>query len=195
MSAPAKTSEAGIIASARRLLEDRGLEAVTMHAVAREVGVQPPSLYKRYDSRAGLLRALLTASLEEMRARLEQARAGGKPNSRLKRMAWAYREFAYTYPNTYGLIYSRALPPGAGPGDAARHALTGELIAILREHLSPGRVLPTARLLAAFLHGFVSLELAGAFRPGGSIGDSFDSGLRLLLAAVLPAVDMRVPPR
>jgi hypothetical protein len=50
-------------------------------------------------------------------------------------------------------------------------------------------------MLAAFLHGFVSLELAGALRPGGGIEDSFDSGLRLLLAAVLPAVDTRVPPR
>jgi AcrR family transcriptional regulator len=195
MSAPAKTSEDEIVASARRLLEDQGLEALTMQAVAREVGVRPPSLYKRYESRADLLRAVLAASLEELRQRVEQAAAGGKPKSRLMRMAWAYREFAYTYPNTYDLIYSRALPPGADPGDDARTAVSKELIAILREHIVASRLLPSARLLVGFLHGFVSLELSGAFRLGGNLDDSFEIGLRNLLASLLPDIDLRLLPR
>ena len=186
MSAPAKTSDNDIVAAARRLLEERGLEAVTMQAVAENVGVRPPSLYKRYESRADLLRALLAQSLDELRQRIEQAAAGGKPKSRLIRMAWAYREFAYTYPNTYDLIYSRALPQGADPGDEARHAASKELLEILGAHVPAGRVLASARLLVGFLHGFISLELAGAFRLGGSLDDSFDTGLRTLLNALFP---------
>jgi Tetracyclin repressor-like, C-terminal domain len=41
-----------------------------------------------------------------------------------------------------------------------------------------------ARLLMAFLHGFVSMELAGAFRLGGSVDDAFAFALDAILAGL-----------
>jgi hypothetical protein len=38
--------------------------------------------------------------------------------------------------------------------------------------------------LTSWLHGFVSMELAGAFRLGGDIDAAFDFGLTVLLDGV-----------
>ncbi|GAA2210128.1 TetR/AcrR family transcriptional regulator [Nonomuraea monospora] len=45
-------------AVARRIAAEEGVEGLTLAAVAREIGVTPPALYRYFDGRPGLLRAL-----------------------------------------------------------------------------------------------------------------------------------------
>lgn len=45
-------------AAARRITEEEGVEGLTVAAVARAVGVTPPALYRYFDGRAGLVRAV-----------------------------------------------------------------------------------------------------------------------------------------
>ena len=61
--ARAKTTEEAILDAASNLLEVGGLDALTMQAVAAEVGVRAPSLYKRVRDRAALVRAVQEADL------------------------------------------------------------------------------------------------------------------------------------
>ncbi len=46
--ARSRTSDEAIIAAARGLLEEGGLEAVSMASIAERVGIRPPSLYKHF---------------------------------------------------------------------------------------------------------------------------------------------------
>jgi hypothetical protein len=39
-------------------------------------------------------------------------------------------------------------------------------------------------MLTAFLHGFVSMENAGAFKLGGNVGQAFAFGLETLVASL-----------
>jgi hypothetical protein len=39
-------------------------------------------------------------------------------------------------------------------------------------------------MVVAWIHGFVSMELAGAFRLGGDVQVAFDYGLERIIAAV-----------
>lgn len=48
----------------------------------------------------------------------------------------------------------------------------------------PEQALESARLVVAWAHGFVSLELAGAFRLGGDVDAAFDFGIDRLTDAL-----------
>ena len=47
------------------------------------------------------------------------------------------------------------------------------------------RALLTARIIVAFTHGFVDMELAGAFRLGDNIEEAFELGITSLIEVLL----------
>jgi hypothetical protein len=46
-------------------------------------------------------------------------------------------------------------------------------------------VLPLSRTLVAFLHGFVTMEIANAFWLGGSVDEAFEAALETILGPVV----------
>ncbi len=179
--APARTSDAAIVAAARRLLERDGPAGVTMQAVGAAVGVRGPSLYKRFADRAALLRAVEDAALADLSARLREC-STGPPRAALRRMAAAYREFALAAPPVYALLFSSESWDEARI--AARQASVASLLQATGKLAGPPNALPAARLLTAFMHGWVSMEIAGAFRLGGDIEAAFEYSLTTLINGI-----------
>lgn len=182
MPTPAKTTDAQVVAAARRLVEQRGTAAVSMQDVAAAVGVRAPSLYKRFPARAALFAAVEVEVLAKLRGTLTEAmdRAGRDGRGRLLAMAETYRGFAHAHPHAYALLFA----PDASRGQKANMAradAVGPLLAELRAMLTEADVLPAARVVTAFLHGFVAMELAGAFRLGGDPEAAFARGLDAVL--------------
>lgn len=87
--APARTSNAAVVAAARELLEASGLAAVTMQAVAVRVGVRGPSLYKRFPSRGALIAAIATLTLQDLSALLAPLGREPDPEAGLRSVALA----------------------------------------------------------------------------------------------------------
>lgn len=65
MPAPAKLSEEMILSEAIALLQEEGLDEVTLRKLAARLGVEPPSLYRHIGGKAQLL-ALMTLRLFRM---------------------------------------------------------------------------------------------------------------------------------
>ena len=183
MPAPLKVSDDAILAAARRLVERDGPAALSMQAVADDVGVRAPSLYKRFADRAALLSAVQRQIFGELGARLEVAAARPGPHFALAGMAHAYRAFARARPHLYTLMFAPDLAHDAA-GDDARRLAAQPIVSRLADMVGRERALPTARVLTAFVHGFVSMELQGAFRLGGDVDAAFALGLDLLLSSV-----------
>ena len=98
-------------------------------------------------------------------------------------MARAYRAFAKRSPHGYALLFvDRGRT--AGPSLEARSAAVAPLLERLAGLVEPPHVLPVARLLTAWLHGFVAMETAGAFRLGGDLDASFRFGLDTLIGTL-----------
>jgi hypothetical protein len=57
---------------------------------------------------------------------------------------------------------------------------------VVAELVGQAQALEAARLIVAWAHGFISMELAGAFRLGGDVDQAWDFGLDSILAAVRP---------
>jgi hypothetical protein len=99
-------------------------------------------------------------------------------------MAHVYRKFAKKNPRTYGLMFSEALAPRENLL-AARQASTEPLLALLVQRVGQEAALSAARLLVSYLHGFLSMELARAFRFGGNVNEAFQYGLTKIIESLL----------
>jgi AcrR family transcriptional regulator len=185
MPAPTRTSREAIVQAARDLLEQHGLDAVVMNAVAERVGVRGPSLYKHVADRAALIRAVGDVVTDELRATMAQALAGDDPAADLRALAFAYRAFVRANPNGYGLLFAH-LEPDLQPDPTAVAELGRPIVAAVSRLIGgEGAVaLEAGRTLVAWAHGFVSMELAGGFRLGGDLDAAYATGIDLILAGI-----------
>jgi AcrR family transcriptional regulator len=181
--APARTTDAAILAAARALLEAGGPDAVTMQAVAEGVGVRAPSLYKRVASRSALLRAVAEEAMLEIGTELDAAARTDNASDDLRSMARAFRTWAQRNPNAYRHVFGQladADRPSAGLGAVA----VAPLLDACTRLVGPAHALDAARLLTAYVHGFTSMDLAGGFRLGGDVDGAFRWGVDTLARAL-----------
>jgi AcrR family transcriptional regulator len=169
------------VAAARGLLEQGGLEAVTMASVASVVGVRPASLYKHVRDREALLVAVGEDAAAELAAILGSAtgKPGADPARRLASLADAYRAFAARSPRAASMLFAD-LGPGTGLPVEASAIAARPVIDVAASMVGPDDALPAARVLTAFVHGFTSMESAGAFRLGGDVDRAFRYGVEVL---------------
>ena len=181
--ARSRTSSDAITAAARRILEEDGLEAVTMQAVADRVGVRAPSLYKRVADRNALVRSVVASVAADLAVEMRPSRAAGDPRDELREMAARYRTFVRANPVGYGLLFAR-LGPEVRPDEAALAALGDPVVASMRRIVGDDGALEAARTFVAWAHGFTSLEMTGGFRLGGDLERAYARGVELILAGI-----------
>jgi AcrR family transcriptional regulator len=184
MPTPARTSLADVVAAARSLIEADGLEALTMQRVAATVGVRAPSLYKRVRNRGELVRLVMQDAARELGDVLSAAATTGDPRRDLAALARAVRAFAHAHPGAYGLLFA-PMPDAWRPEPAALDAAIDPLLRTTAALAGPDEALEAARTVVAWAHGFLVMELAGAFRLGGDVDRAYAYGIKRLTEALV----------
>ena len=91
-----RAREDAIVAAVNRLLAERGFDAMTVDAVAAEVGIAKASLYKHFESKEALAGAAMIGAVDRALAEIERLShdpAHGTDFERLKALTrWAMRE-------------------------------------------------------------------------------------------------------
>jgi len=83
-----------ILAAARQLLDQRGLEAMTMEEIAAVAGVAKGTLYLYFQSKDDLIQALITLVAENILKDVEAAlQAPGMPSEKLRRVVSVLLEY------------------------------------------------------------------------------------------------------
>ena len=158
-----------IVAAARAILEEEGLDALTMRRIAERLGIRAPSLYKHFPDKESLEAAIISAAFEEQAGVFE--RAAGEGADPLEPLGAAYRRFALAHPHLYRLMTDRELRRDLlAPGVEERAGLT-----IYR---AAGEDTDRARAAWAFAHGMAMLELTNRFPPGADIDAAWREGIR-----------------
>jgi AcrR family transcriptional regulator len=158
-----------IVVAARAILEEDGLDALTMRRIAERLGIRAPSLYKHFPDKQALEAAIISAAFEEQAGVFERAVEEG--DDPLAALGAAYRRFALAHPHLYRLMTDRELRRDLlGPGVEDRAGLT-----IYR---AAGEDTDRARAAWAFAHGMAMLELTNRFPPGADIDAAWREGIR-----------------
>lgn len=150
-----------ILDAALTLADEKGLDAVSMRAVAERTGVTPMALYPHVGSKAALLDGMLGRLLADM---LPSDMATGKPTDwrqRLRTIAHLARGLAHRHPWAAALIFSR---PSVAP-DAVR--VVDQIYTALRDAGVPDPEVPRVeRMVSTFVIGYAASETGGRFSTG-----------------------------
>src|SRR5215468_625838 len=165
---------AALIDAGLKLIEKKGVRALTLREIGARVGVSRMAAYRHFSDKADLLAAIREAGFQQFADALEQARsnAGKTFASRLKAMAVAYVRFAAEHPAHFEVMFSWNPHQPAPPSPAGARAF-GTLERTIREGQQSGDVRPgdsvvLARLVWAQVHGVSVLRLAPDLTPKGA---------------------------
>ena len=119
--------------TALRLMASGGPDAITLRAIAREMGMTANAIYGYFATRDDLVTRLIDDVYSALADAVETAwsTAGAEdPAARILAWARAFRTWALTNPEGFRLVYGDPVPgyraPEAGPApDAARRVCTG----------------------------------------------------------------------
>jgi len=163
MAQPAKTSEEAIVAATVEIIEHRGLEHLSVRAVARELGLAPNALYYRFPARRVLEAAVAAEGMRRLNAVLRKTVARLQGEDAVRRACRAYLRFGRSHPAVYAMMMKKY--PEA-PGLLAEREGFREVSVSLFASLVDRRAASKASsALWALLHGFVELEMEGLLKP------------------------------
>lgn len=127
---------------ARKLLVREGREAVTLRAIARDLGITAPALYRYYDSREDLLRQLCVDICADLAAELNRAIEGmGEKDYRDKlfTVCREFRQWALAHPREFTLVFaSPADETGTNTGELEQDQLGGVFLRVIGPLISEG---------------------------------------------------------
>lgn len=173
-------------AAAVAIADGQGYDALTLAAVARDVGIRAPSLYAHVDGLAGLRRLVAVEGAHRLAGALADAADGASGEDALRVFAAAYRTFAHRHPGLYDAVQADAPAPADDPGLAAALLEPVHLVAAALDDLGlpPDRHVHLVRGVRAALHGFVDLERRGGFGLPEGVDASFGALVDLLVAGL-----------
>lgn len=145
-----------IFSTALHVVDEEGLDALTMRHLAETIGVATMSLYSHVATKEDVIRGVLNLVTGEFALPAPDT----PPWEALRVINREFRHTALRHPNLVPLIMEA--PPA---GVAALRTLDAALDALRRAGIEPARTASAYRLSASFVIGFVSLECGGYFRP------------------------------
>lgn len=156
MPPPARLSRDKILATAVRLADRDGLEAVTMRRLGQALGVEAMSLYKHVANKDAILDGLL----ERVLAEVELPRPGSDWEAELRRAARSMHDALARHPWACGLVMAPASSPNALE---ARIRYIEALLRTLREAgFTPAQAYYGYHALDSHAVGFAMWELGHA---------------------------------
>ncbi len=118
---------AEIVAAAWELARVNGIGGLSLHALAREVGIRQPSLYAYFDSKIALYDAMFADGNRRLAERLDSLELPTDPRAAVKMLMREFIDFALDDTARCALLFQRPIPgfePSAASYELAEDVLT-----------------------------------------------------------------------
>ena len=177
-----------VVAAAVAIVDDEGVEALSMARLAGDLGIRGPSLYAHVRNQAELRRDLWLWVLDDLGERLRASVMGRSGRDALIAFATAMRDYAREHQARYLLTLAPPVPFDDEAVAASHRANSAFRAVITSFGLEGDEAVHCGRAVRAAVHGFVELEARNALaRAGGD--DSWEFLLLLLVNGLESARD------
>jgi AcrR family transcriptional regulator len=158
-----RLNRTAVVDAAAAIVDGEGWRSLTMARLAREVGVQGPTLYSHVQSVEALLGMVQVSAHRQLASDLQAAAIGRTGAAALQAMAAALRSYAMEHPGLYDLAMDRVIDRAAvrraeEPAAAALAAVISSFGAVSSAELQVNCL--------ATLHGVLVLDRGGFYSDG-----------------------------
>jgi AcrR family transcriptional regulator len=150
-----------IVATARKLAEAEGWDAVTTRRLSTEIEYSQPVLYKHFAGMEQIADAVALDGFGELSDALQAANSG--TGDALGRVAQAYLDFARDHPAMYDAMFLRSTTLNFATDDAPSQL--NAAFATLKDAVGGDDADTNTEVFWAALHGLVILTRTGRLRP------------------------------
>jgi AcrR family transcriptional regulator len=159
---PTRLSRDSIINAALTFLDREGWDALTINALANQLGTKGPSLYNHVNSLDDLRRTVRMRVVGDIIAMLNTVGHGRTRDDAVMAMASAYRSYAHHHPGRYSAFTRMPLGGDDPEFTEATRAAAAPVIDVLASYGLDGEDAFHASLeFWSAMHGFVLLEMTG----------------------------------
>src|ERR1700755_2943128 len=179
---PTRVRRDSIVNAALTFLDREGWDALTINALANQLGTKGPSLYNHVNSLEDLRRTVRMRGVGEIINMLNTVGQGRPRDDAVTAMASAYRSYAHHHPGRYS-AFTRMPLGGDDPEftDATRAAAAPVISVLASYGLAGDEAFYAALEFWSAMHGFVLLEMTGVMN--GIDTDAVFTDMVLRLAA------------
>jgi len=159
----ARLSRDSIVSAALTFLDREGWDALTINALATQLGTKGPSLYNHVQSLEDLRRTVRMHVVGDIIEMLNTVGQGRTRDDAVMAMASAYRSYAHHHSGRYS-AFTRMPLGGDDPEftDATRAAAAPVISVLASYGLGGEEAFYAALEFWSAMHGFVLLEMTGA---------------------------------
>jgi AcrR family transcriptional regulator len=160
---PTRLSRDSIVNAALTFLDREGWDALTINALATQLGTKGPSLYNHVDSLEDLRRTVRMRVVGDIIEMLNTVGQGRTRDDAVTAMASAYRSYAHHHPGRYSAFTRMPLGGDDPEFTEATRAAAAPVISVLASYgLDGNNAFYAALEFWSAMHGFVLLEMTGA---------------------------------
>lgn len=191
------------IEEALAIVEEQGVEALSLREVARRLGVSHQAPYKHFSSRDHILAELVARAFATFAAHLDARPSADDASADLAALGRAYLDYASRHPLQYRLMFGTPLPdPGAHPEMMrnARHAFSVLQGVLGRRPAPPGKsrsydeVTLDALFVWSAVHGIASMLQTNAISTLGLSRDVLEASRGHSMSRIGTALGSELPP-
>jgi len=184
MSRRAGLDHEAVVEAAAKLVDEEGIEQLSLGRLAERLGIRTPSLYNHVAGLTGLKHDLALYCLRDLLDHTIRVTIGKSRAEAIVALANAYRSYARQTPGRYMLTQQ-----APDPGDQELQAVAQQVVDVVRAILVPYRLsdedaIHAIRGLRSIVHGFASLEVTGGFGLPVDLDASFHWLINVFVAGL-----------
>lgn len=158
-----RVNKIAVVEAASEIADEKGLNNVSLKAVAEKLGIRTPSLYNHIDSLDNLLREVAHTGMLAMNKQMTQAAIGNTGDVAIKKVGIEYLNYMIEHPGIYETI-QWATWHGTEETGKIFNAYTELLTTLLTScNLQESHIDKALNIMTGILHGYTTLQLRYAF--------------------------------
>lgn len=174
-----------IIKVAANMADEKGIANVTLKALAAELGIKPPSLYKHFNGGLDELnKELMLYGWRSLESKITKAAIGKAKDDAILAICSAYRNFATDHKGLFEAMQWYNMYQSEEHLQATQGMVSVFFQVLDAYDLNDRQKVHIVRMFRGFLQGFSSIEIHSGYGNPLSINDSFDFALKTILNGI-----------